>query len=91
MNTLHKRRLLKCAQIVAKARRYDQSSYCGTSHCALSHYDSAVDRQDSPQEHFGLSIFSEYLELFGAHGCGEAKTGKEAAAYIRAFVKRKEK
>ena len=89
MKAIHKRRLLKCAQIVAKAHRYDQTSYAGKcAMCALAHYDRAVDRQDSPEKHFGLNSY-EYCELFSTCGCGEAKTGKQAAAYIRAFVKSK--
>ncbi len=37
---------------------------------------------------FGLST-SEATELFYYNGCGEAKTAKQAAKYIRSFVKRK--
>ena len=32
----------------------------------------------------------EYRELFGMSGCGEAKTAKQAAKYIRRFVKRRQ-
>jgi hypothetical protein len=39
-------------------------------------------------EEFGLS-YSEAMELFYYNGCGEAKTAKQAAKYIRSFVKRK--
>jgi hypothetical protein len=34
---------------------------------------------------------SESEELFNGGGCGEAKTAKEAAAYIRKFVRRKDR
>lgn len=37
---------------------------------------------------FGLS-FDEGNELFGGYGCGRAQTAKDAAAYIRRFVKNK--
>ena len=90
MNAIHKSRLLKCARIVEKAKSYDQSLYdikdnCG---CALSHYDYVVLRQTGPETHFGLSR-DEYYEIFGVRGCGEAKTGKQAAAYIQKFIERK--
>ena len=41
-------------------------------------------------EHFGLNV-AEAQELFDDIGCNEARTEHEAAAYIRAFVKRKER
>lgn len=34
---------------------------------------------------FGLTV-PQARELFGSHGCGNAKTSQEAAAYIRAFI-----
>ncbi len=42
----------------------------------------------SAVDEFGIS-YSEVVELFHSNGCGKAKTAKEAARYIRAFVKRK--
>lgn len=43
---------------------------------------------DCAQVDFCLD-YDEASELFGGIGCGHAKTGKQAAAYIRAFVARK--
>lgn len=43
-------------------------------------------------EEFALDVYAnESQELFGAMGCGEAQTAKQAARYIRRFVKRKER
>jgi hypothetical protein len=39
--------------------------------------------------HFGIDI-AEAIRVFGSNGCNNAKTGKQAAKYIRQFVKRKE-
>lgn len=45
---------------------------------------------DSPQilKEFGIDEY-ESDNIFGGWGCGDAQTGKEAAKFIRAFVKRK--
>jgi hypothetical protein len=40
-----------------------------------------------PVEHFGLDE-EQAEELFGGHGCGNAKTPKAAARYIERFVAR---
>lgn len=37
------------------------------------------------REEFDLDI-AEYWRLFAGHGCGQARTGKEAAKFIRRFV-----
>ena len=51
---------------------------------ALDYFDEKV------LEHFGLDD-DEASELFGPNGCGNAgRSGKKAAAYIRAFVERKD-
>jgi hypothetical protein len=46
-------------------------------------------------EHFGLNDpsepYSDWDELFAVDGCGNAKTAKQAARYIRKFVARKQK
>ncbi len=42
----------------------------------------------SAVDEFGIS-YDEADDLFGYAGCGEAQTAKEAARYIRTFVKRK--
>ncbi len=44
---------------------------------------------DEVLKHFDIYA-EEAMELFGSTGCGGAKTPQEAAAYIRAFVARKE-
>lgn len=36
-------------------------------------------------EEFDLGV-AEYLRIFGSDGCGHARTGKEAAKFIRRFV-----
>jgi hypothetical protein len=46
--------------------------------------------EDDATDEFGLTI-REYEELFGGVGCGEAKTAKQAARYIRKFLTRKDK
>lgn len=38
------------------------------------------------QNYFGLGV-DDLDQLFGAHGCGSAKTPKDAAKYIERFVK----
>ncbi len=54
-------------------------------------YIADPSRSEGPvMEHFGLTL-RETVKLFGERGCGRAKTEHEAAAYIRAFVKRKER
>lgn len=40
------------------------------------------------QAEFGIS-FDEGIEVFGWSGCGKARTAKQAAKYIRSFVRRK--
>lgn len=45
---------------------------------------------DKILEHFGIT-YDESEELFGAVGCGHAKTAIQAAKYIERFVKRKMK
>jgi hypothetical protein len=67
---------------------------CGTPACALGHYIEHARRAptflfDRVKE-FGLSR-EELYELFGAVGCGGAKTAKQAAKYIRKFIARKRK
>lgn len=50
--------------------------------------DSGVYDDESIE--FGISD-KQSLELFGSFGCGNAQNGKEAAAYIREFIKRNRK
>lgn len=77
---------------------------CGTPACVLGHYGIAYPRSGVTKVLFGLRIVSlesamshfclteeETDELFSGWGCGDAKTGKQAAKYIRKFVERKEK
>jgi hypothetical protein len=72
---------------------------CGTPGCALGHYASRGDLQDvflidgyrmttvgaGSIYDVTLAHFGED-ELFGALGCGEAKTPVQAAEYIERFV-----
>lgn len=43
---------------------------------------------DDADEEFGIT-FDEAYDIFSSYGCNNAQTAAEAAAYIRAFVKRK--
>jgi len=73
---------------------YNQSIHehdCGTPACALAHWyaykgttwlDAAVGED---LEEFAVTP-SESLELFGARGCGDARTAQQAATYLRSFV-----
>jgi hypothetical protein len=84
---------------------YDQVSFqhnCGTPACALGHWrasqgrtpDPYMGRTDYAEERVSKDDFAiveaEYEDLFGGAGCERAKTAKEAAAYIRSFVKDRE-
>ena len=102
MKAIHKRRLLKAADIVEKVQRgkFDMHLFyneCGSPSCVLGHYQAVTKKITRRQvydfdvaEHFGLKGWED-VDLFGSEGCGGAKTGKQAAKYIRQFVKRKEK
>ncbi len=78
---------------------------CGTPACALGHWAAANPKRftvtpfgipltatsygiETAVLEFGID-FDEVEELFDVYGCGGAKTAKQAARYIRAFVKRK--
>lgn len=80
---------------------------CNTPACAIGHWafhnrkrwgrhygdpvlNGFFNAFDSAMQEFSLKD-GEDLELFDVDGCGGAKTAKEAAAYIRAFVKRRQK
>lgn len=65
---------------------------CGSRY-VVEFKDSATFRPTIDQiayDEFGLSA-THADELFGFVGCGGAKTAKQAARYIRSFVKRIEK
>lgn len=49
---------------------------------SISHYDIEV------LDYFGIS-YDETAELFNPHGCGNAKTTKQAITYIEKFLKKK--
>jgi hypothetical protein len=79
---------------------YDQrhaGHACGTPACAGGHWNVSIGLPPYAMgkgsfyinETFGLSSDREWGELFGADGCGDAKTAREAASYIRGFVARK--
>lgn len=40
-------------------------------------------------KHFDLDVITDLNELFGYTGCGNAKSAKQAATYIRGFVARR--
>lgn len=80
---------------------------CGTPACALGHYaahtpsrwffehgfpkiKAGIGGSWAATEEFGLSD-DNVAEIFSSRGCGGAKTAKQAAKYIRAFVKRRQK
>jgi len=70
---------------------------CGTPACVLGHYETYILKDHlfssnlstsytvRAAEHFDVS-FKESLELFGAWGCGGAKTAQQAIAYIEDFI-----
>lgn len=103
MKAIHKKRLLKAAKLVDELpsglldMRTVGDGTCGTPACVWGHYKrehprafpDALGVMDGAVEHFGIE-WHEAVELFKTEGCGNAKTGKQAAKYIRAFVKRKE-
>lgn len=71
-----------CAQFAARRpRASDQGALRRNDERMISFGDPAVQR------HFGLSQ-SQCAELFSDVGCGGAETGKQAAKYIRNFVRR---
>ncbi len=78
---------------------------CKTPACALGHWAAAhpkrwgfdlsgipyvddVQSLDAASDEFGIDE-NESVELFCFAGCGNAKTAKAAAKYIRTFVKKK--
>lgn len=73
---------------------------CATPACAWGHYAAATRRladwdsrvgtklQTDICAEFGLSG-AEESEIFNCSGCNGAETAKQAASYIRSFVKRK--
>lgn len=90
-------RLLKLAGIVEKSRRYNQWPWrhkCGTPACLGGHAEAAGFRGDLhavfalPKNYCGEIYGESYWSLlFGVHGCGNAgRSGKKAAAFVRAFV-----
>lgn len=69
---------------------------CGTPACAGGHWNHhmKVGRDVDMTNCFTLnSTFDitdeDWRELFSDCGCGQSKTAKEAAKFIRAFVKKK--
>ena len=66
---------------------------CGTPACALSHWYAHLGRSwldgdlEEIEADFALDA-AEAAELFSGSGCGNAKTAKQAAAYLREFVAR---
>jgi hypothetical protein len=82
---------------------YDQERYthpCGSPACALGHaYTDAAFRRagmrdprrttpETDAEFFRVNVIDNFL-LFGDDGCNNARTAKQAARYIRAFVERR--
>lgn len=101
------RNLLKLAAILdtadAEHRKrgeptYDQTIYeheCHTPACALGHWEKHKRRSGESFSDESFSDFyiddQEHYDLFSFEGCNNAKTAKQAAKYIRAFVRRREK
>lgn len=82
---------------------YSQHAFthpCGSPACALGHWSAAKHvarkRRNLPLmvvdavDEFALD-FDDACEIFGPLGCDYAQTAKDAAKYIRAFVKRRQK
>lgn len=69
---------------------------CGTPACAGGHWNHYM-KVGNNGERDGDFVFNDtfditdedWSELFSASGCGQAKTAKAAAKFIRAFVKNK--
>lgn len=78
---------------------YNQFDYlhdCGTPACAGGHWDwSAQGRRTGGQFQDWMTTFAlsnvESEQIFGRCGCGNARTAKQAAQYIRRFVARRQK
>lgn len=82
------------------AKRYDQCELfhdCGTPACALGHafvkFPALYRHGRKACEFFALKGFrpaAEWIEIFGPHGCGDAKRDwRKAVKYIRDFVARR--
>lgn len=80
-------------------RGYNQETFrhpCGVPACALGHYIYTkrgketgfytVTSSSYAIEEFALDL-TGYMQLFSSWGCGNAQSGKAAAAFIRKFVK----
>jgi hypothetical protein len=81
---------------------YEQGCFrheCGTPACALGHWiahdDGWLDQGSSADFLKAKDVFvlgaGDSQVLFGTDGCGGARTAKQAAKYIRAFVARRSK
>lgn len=67
---------------------------CGTPACAGGHWDASPEGQElgGSQQDWRKTFAingKEESELFGGEGCGDARTAKEAAEYLRSFVARR--
>jgi len=90
--------LLRAADIVEPLSHgeLDMRFFChyGSPACVLGHYTKVTNidvlSMERAEEHFGLRM-ENIIMLFGIEGCINAKTGKQAAKYIRDFVKRNSK
>jgi hypothetical protein len=106
LKAIYKKRLLKAADIVENVKRNEfhmgtingilRKMDCGTPACVWGHYlhkhprlRKSLSLYTDTSKHFGISE-EEASDMFSAFGCNNAKTGKQAAKYIRQFVKRKE-
>ena len=59
-----------------------------TDHNGVRYLEDPMSAIDKSMKHFGLRDL-EFQELFGAEGCGDAKTTKKAIRYIEKFIERK--
>ena len=87
LSKVHQKRLLYVARALREDPDPENFTMYGETLCVGERSDSSYD-SDRSLEHFGIN-HEEAEKLFGAQGCGGARTSKAAARYIERFVARK--
>lgn len=87
------RRLLKLAKILDTHKGAFDMNGCGSCAAAIWNDRSRSKADGFCNSTWGISFENDkhWWELFGNSGCDNAQTPKQAAKYIRAFVKRRQK